>query len=345
MRRFRVWGGTKPSVDNKNFIIAWGENRTNPTYWAISPQSSLIQLESPTCTTAYITGSSDHSYGTYTFIIQNNNVEDAMFHGMIAITPVGGSTSYNSISFFIPGGGGSYKYSFISQAITIGEVQAEILNAYFTGVDSLSTLSPGVTLGYTATNITTSTVKVTIPAFKPGFSSVKYTYTKPNGSSATVYASTSGQQQITVKANTNITTVETATSGCLCSGNNSSTYTHSVYIPNDILTYSFIAPTAKYARPIQSSHTVSETGITVYFTTNFSTSINCKVARVASNGSHNIIGTENTISIRKGTNTSTFISGPCSTVLYFRFYIPAQNGILASDYVWDYWGTSECSGT
>lgn len=342
MRHFRIWGGAKPSVDNKNFIIAWGENRTNPTYWVISPQSSITQLSSPVCTSASIIGSSDYSHGTYKFTIKNNNIEDVIFEGMIGITPEGDPTIYKSVSFFIPGGG-SYEYSYISQDITIGGVSAEILNAYFkSGGDNLSSLSPSSNLGQTNAYISTPTVTVKIPAFKPGFSSVKYTYTRPNGSSATVYASSS-QQQVTAKSNTRMTIVSTAASGCLCAANNSSTYTATIDISDDVLVVILDAPTAKYARPIQSSHTTQINGITVYFTTNFSTSINCKVARVASNGSHSIIGTESTISIRKGTNTSAFISGPCETTLYFRFYIPAQNGILASDYVWDWWTTEDCS--
>lgn len=342
MRHFRIWGGAKPSVDNRNFIIAWGGNRTNPTYWVISPQNSIIQLSSPVCTSASITGSSDYSYGTYKFTIKNNNVEDVIFEGMIAITPEGDETFYRSISFFIPGGG-SYEYSYISEEIIIGGIHAEILNAYFkNGGDNLSSLSPNATLGQVNAYISTPTVTVKIPAFTPGFSSIKYTYTKPNGSSATVYASPS-QQQITVKSNTTITTVSTAASGCLCAANNSSTYTSISDITDDVLVVPFTAPIAKYAKPIQNSHTIGQTGITVYLTTNFSTSINCKVARVASNGSYDIIGTENDISIKKGSNTPAFISGPCSTTLYFRYYIPAQNGILASDDVWDWWTTSTCS--
>lgn len=97
MWHFRIWGGAKPSVDNKNFIIAWGENRTNPTYWVISPQSSITQLSSPVCTSASIVGSSDYSHGTYKFTIKNNNIEDVIFEGMIAITLEEDATFYQNV--------------------------------------------------------------------------------------------------------------------------------------------------------------------------------------------------------------------------------------------------------
>lgn len=206
MRHFRIWGGAKPSVDNKNFIIAWGENRTNPTYWVISPQSSITQLSSPVCTSASIVGSSDYSHGTYKFTIKNNNIEDVIFEGIIGITPEGDPTIYKSVSFFIPGGG-SYEYSYISEEIIIGG-------------DSISGIVSGGTTSYlhhTHTGASSKSTGTAITGVTGGTTTATLNYMKfaagttPKASASFTGSAATGSVTLTPTGSVSLTT-STATS-------------------------------------------------------------------------------------------------------------------------------------
>lgn len=333
MRYFRVWGGPKPTTDNKTFTIARGDSRTNPKYWIVSPQTSIVTLSQPAAS-----GASLSSSGTYTVTIFNNGQDDAIFVGTVYFN---GSAS-SVIKTLIPAGGKyvfTKKFSLVSGTNTVFIRAAQFADV---GYGLTETSRPPVSLGEATYSKAPTTVTVYIPALQTGISSVNYTYTNASGSSVSIQASRS-QKSIYVKPNTTISWKVTSRTGYLCNNNNSSTYSTS----QSVSTSSVTLPTmyAKFAKPTQTSHTTSQTSIGVYLSQNTGATWDINCCQVTGLDSNTVIGNNHTKACPSSQSKLFVLAAPCETRVYFRWYMPAQGSVRASDYQWDYWNTDTCSTT
>ena len=332
MRHFRTQGGPKPPTDNKTFAIAWGDSRTNPKYWVVSPQTSIVTLSNPV-----VSGASLTSGGTYTVTITNNGQDDAKFIGTVYFN----NSSSSSIKILIPVGG---KYVFTKNfSLVTGTNTVEIRGAQFIDVGyGLTRAGTSLTVGKATYTKAAPSVMVSIPALQTGISSITYSYTTSSGTSTSTSASSS-QKSIYVKPNTTISWKVTSRTGYLCNNNSASTY----YTSQSVSTSSVTLPTmyAKFAKPTQTSHTTSQTSIGVYLSqyTGATWDINC--CQVSSMNSNNVIGNNHTKACPSSQSKLFVLAESCETRVYFRWYMPAQGSVRASDYQWDYWDTDSCSTT